>query len=359
VLAGTAITLPGKGDMAKVGETFIRWQSGAVSYRPGASYPVNDNVTLTAQWMAPLAANAVADYLDGETGSAADPIPLPVGFSLAGSGWSDLLAAINSGNKYVALDLSGCTMSGTEFDPDNALTGTAQAAKALIVSLVLPSAATSIAAGDDYQDSTFKHFTALKTVSGAEVVSVGNYAFYGCTALASVSLPQAQTIGQSAFSGCTALASVSLPQAQTIGTWAFYGCTALASVDLSAAQTIREHAFSNCTALTSVDLSSATSISYDAFADTGTTDLIITLGTASPTVSNSMFSGVNSARTVTVEVPSGATGYGATLPLTVSGSDTTPCWANGFRGAGWAYNAFVSSDSYINQNITLTITAQP
>jgi hypothetical protein len=107
-----------------------------------------------------------------------------------------------------------------------------------------------------------------------------------------------------------------------------------------------------------VNLSAATSIGTEAFRDTGTTTLTVTLGATAPsTVGDEVF--VHSAKTVTVEVPSGATGYGATLPLTVSGADTTVCWANGFRGAGWNGSAFTDYNSSINQNITVTITAQP
>jgi hypothetical protein len=272
-----------------------------------------------------------------------------VSASLAGTGWSNLLAEIAAAGKYVALDLSACTMSGTEFDPDSS----SSTGKALIVSLVLPSAATSIKVGT-YSDPTFKYFTALKTVSGENITTVGDYAFKGCTALTSVSLPQATSIGEYAFDGCTALTSVDLPRAETIGDlYAFAYCTALTSVSLPQATYIGVAAFEGCTALTSVSLPQAQTIRYGAFAYTGTGLLAVTLGGVAPTVDTGVFF-VVSAKTVTVKVPS-TSGYGTT---SVSGSDITVCWANGFRGAGWYNSAFIGDDSYINQNITVTITVQ-
>jgi hypothetical protein len=68
-----------------------------------------------------------------------------------------------------------------------------------------------------------------------------------------------------------------------------------------------------------------------------------------------MFYNVRSAKTVTVKVPAGATGYG-TIPATYSGTDTTENWGNGFRGGGWDGTVFVSGGaSYINNYITLEV----
>jgi hypothetical protein len=60
-----------------------------------------------------------------------------------------------------------------------------------------------------------------------------------------------------------------------------------------------------------------------------------------------MFAGVTVAKTVTVRVPSGATGYG------VSPTDTTVNWGNGFRGMGWDGSSYLTP--YINSDISLTI----
>jgi hypothetical protein len=77
------------------------------------------------------------------------------------------------------------------------------------VNLTLPAAATSIA-GESPSSPAFTNFTALKTVSGAGVTTIGDYAFYNCYALTSVSFPAATSIGYCAFYNCTALTSVTL-----------------------------------------------------------------------------------------------------------------------------------------------------
>jgi hypothetical protein len=124
--------------------------------------------------------------------------------SLANGGWEAILSAIAEADKYVSLDLSVCTMDGTEFDP-----GTGTGAEK-ITALILPDTAQSIKAGTS-DNPTFKAFTALRSISGMDVKTVGDYAFYWCNRLTSVSLPVATSIGDYAFSSCTRLASVSLP----------------------------------------------------------------------------------------------------------------------------------------------------
>jgi hypothetical protein len=69
-----------------------------------------------------------------------------------------------------------------------------------------------------------------------------------------------------------------------------------------------------------------------------------------------MFTGVSSAKTVIVKVPSGAAEYvpkGKSLPVTYAGSDSAVCWGNGFRGKGWNGNSFTGGAN--NSNITLRI----
>jgi hypothetical protein len=101
-----------------------------------------------------------------------------------------------------------------------------------------------------------------------------------------------------------------------------------------------------------VSIPAATSIDRYAFGNTGTKALTVTLGSAAPTLGLDMFSGVTAPKTVTVRVPSGATGYGP-VPITYSGFDSTVCWSNGFRGRGWDGSAL--SGGHINSNVTLTI----
>jgi hypothetical protein len=229
-----------------------------------------------------------------EGGFAGDPVYLPaLGLNLTdtgGNGWADILGAINSASKYVALNLSACTVGGTEFNPDGGdMDAGRVAAKGKIVSLVLPMAATSIVASAYPPNAAFKNFTALTSVSGANIVTVGDYAFYGCTTLSSVDLLSASTIGNYAFQGCTSLLlGTNFSPAGTIGDYAFEGCTSLYSVNIPSAASIGESAFAGCiglflvelpassignyvfngcTSLTSVTLSSATDIGNYVFRD--------------------------------------------------------------------------------------------
>jgi hypothetical protein len=73
----------------------------------------------------------------------------------------------------------------------------------------------------------------------------------------------------------------------------------------------------------------------------------ITLGDSAPTVGSSMFSEVPGNPTITVKIPTGATGYdkpGTVFPQTYSQSaNHTVNWANGFRGLGWDATKFINT----------------
>jgi hypothetical protein len=73
-------------------------------------------------------------------------------------------------------------------------------------------------------------------------------------------------------------------------------------------------------------------------------------------VGTGIFNSVNPpGKSVTVKVPSGATGYG-TIPATYTTDAAAYNWGNAFRGKGWS-----STEGYrtgvVNSNITLTIEA--
>jgi len=90
------------------------------------------------------------------------------------------------------------------------------------------------------------------------------------------------------------------------------------------------------------------------FYETGLQSLTITMGVNAPKVGRHIFYNIygNEAKTVTVKVPSGASGYGS-LPFTVTGNDTTNNWGNAFRGIGWDGTNYL--DGYINSSISLTV----
>jgi hypothetical protein len=223
------------------------------------------------------------------------PVSLRLGLNLTTREWEDLLEGIAAVGKYVSLDLSACTMSGTEFDPGTDV----EADK--VAALVLPDTAKSIKEGT-YNSPTFKAFTALRSLSGAGVETIGDYAFYGCTSLSEVSLPASlTTIARSAFSGCgnlttitvdpantafaahdgmllnkaettlitypSASGAITIPFVTSIGTGAFLYCTSLIEVSLTVATSIGAEAFRGCASLTTVSLPAATTIGRGAFSD--------------------------------------------------------------------------------------------
>jgi hypothetical protein len=274
----------------------------------------------------------------------------------AESGWRQLLVRIAEADKFVDLDLSVCDMNGTSFNPyvQDA------SGEGKIVSLILPDMAESTV-------SSFMHFSALKTVYGSGLKTVGDFAFkdntnlvsarfpgvtqinyqafYGCTNLVSVEMSSAARIRRSAFTDCTlvsftlsgdpgllstiedgkalvlydsdlitfpsASGSITLPVEITrLVEGAFYGCTALQSITLPGVTDISQESFGRCTSLQNINLPAIKKIGNFAFAHTGNTALFITMGPNAPEVSIfSLFYEVTSPKNVTIKVPAGATGY--------------------------------------------------
>jgi hypothetical protein len=339
----------------------VLFGSGGTSFRITDSSAQSVHITMSSFYLTGIdavtgaLASAVAE--DPSAGSDADhAIPLAVSLDLADAseGWVALREAIATKAKYVALDLSASAMDGTEFAPHAA----APSGEGLIVSLVLPNRAKSIAAGDS-GEPTFERFTALKSIVGGAVTSIGEYAFTSCPGLVSVSLPKAETIGTQAFDSCYSLNSVSLPEAETIGAQAFGGCYSLNSISLPEATYIGSGAFGGCYSLNSVSLPEATYIGNRAFEYTETTaSLTVTLGGTPPELGTSMFGDVNFAKLVIVKVPDNDAWSGL-----ISGSpydqDTAPFdgnWGNAFRGGGWDGTYLTGT---VNTNITLKIEPLP
>jgi len=118
--------------------------------------------------------------------------------------------------------------------------------------------------------------------------------------------------------------------------------------------------------LESLNIPAVTQIGREAFSNTGNTTLTITMGASAPKLGTYIFFNSTSLenRTVKVKVPCGATGYSpAASPftgtsVTVSGTDTTENWANGFRSKGWTGSAFLDSLGSTDSTITLIIEQQ-
>jgi hypothetical protein len=336
---------------------------------------VSGAMTLYAKWEeAVTSVSGIGTYIAshnvGGAGDSADnPIRLPLSIDLGtmtagGSGWQQLLAAIDTAGKFVTLDLTPCTMTGTEFDPYYSVS----TGKDKIVSIILPDAARKI----PHSLLIFQHFSNLKSVAGVTITEIGDYAFSRCTSLTSASFPAAASIDYGAFFACSSLASVSFRASASIGVNSFAGCNnltftltgngalstieggkalvrnntellaypgATGSVTMSAITSIGHYAFHGAR-MTSASFPNVTSIGDWAFAYTGTGALSITLGATAPTLERDMFYGVDASKTVTVNVPSAAsTNYG-------------PAWQSAFKGKG------TDNTGTENTNVTVNITTR-
>ncbi|MDR1898938.1 MAG: leucine-rich repeat domain-containing protein [Treponema sp.] len=265
--AGAAVTLPGIGGMtgAAPSPVLTGWHDGANFYPPGAAYLVSRPVTLTAQWdsIDNVLDAAIAAAPAGTGDTAANPVPLALALDLGAmpsAAWAALLLEIQAANKFVALDLAACSMTG-EFDPGSAHTG-----EVYISALTLPEAATVIKDGT-LSDPTFELFGSLKEVHGANIDTVGEYA-YSSINLTTADFPKVTDIGDYAFSCCYFLATVNIPKVETIGERAFENLSSLTSVNLPEAISIGTYAFQFCEYLTTVNLPKVTDISYGAFMST-------------------------------------------------------------------------------------------
>ena len=106
-------------------------------------------------------------------------------------------------------------------------------------------------------------------INGAQVTSIGDYAFCPDINLTSITIHEGVTsIGDYAFASCVNLASIKLPYTVTsIGDFAFYDCRCLMSIKLpNSITSIGAGAFSGCSNLASITIpDSVTSIGVYAF----------------------------------------------------------------------------------------------
>lgn len=150
--------------------------------------------------------------------------------------------------------------------------------------------------------NTFKQKTAINTVSIPDsVISVGNFAFYGCTNLRTVIIGSGvKSIGDYAFDLCKSLTGVNLQNVESVGMYAFLGCSSLTDLFCgNALKTIGKYAFWQCGSLEFVKFSSVLeSIGDYAFAEcTSVTSL--TFPDSLKTIGTSSFSNLTALTTLT------------------------------------------------------------
>jgi hypothetical protein len=199
----------------------------------------------------------------------------------------------------------------------------------------------------------FANCAGLTSVEFPETTSIGNYAFDSCASLESVDFPKATSIGGFAFSGCTGLTSVNFPEATIIIYYAFSGCTGLTSVVFPKVKNINNRAFNGCANLVSVDFPDATnigdnqtngevfyqctslvaasfpkatSLAGQLFEYTGVAHLTITLGAVAPGIIASSAFYQSPGKRVTINIPSGASGYGTSWIDAFIGSRSNISW---------------------------------
>jgi hypothetical protein len=273
------------------------------------------------------------------------PVPLAVKINLDDE-LRNLISVINSEGVFVNLDLSRCTMEGSEFKPGNS-------GSPYIASLVLPNSAESVS-------GNFGVFSDLINIRLKASVNIeGENPFAGCSLLTFnlrgrgdlsvieqgkalvrggselVSYPSASgsltldgitSIGNSAFSRSD-LESVNLPAAGNIGVMAFRGCESLESANLPAAAVIDDEAFRGNSSLTTLNIPAAGTIGNNVAANTGNVGLTITVGPQLKTIGIGMFNEVGSRKNVVIKAPQ-------------SEVENITAMRDAIRGRGWNEGAF-------------------
>lgn len=94
----------------------------------------------------------------------------------------------------------------------------------------------------------------LRMESGADLNSIGDYAFNGCTRLIFLQTRFVENIGSAAFQGDVAIkGDLFFDKVASLGSYAFQGCTSIEDVFLgSHLQALEEEVFAGCTSLSSI-----------------------------------------------------------------------------------------------------------
>ena len=140
-------------------------------------------------------------------------------------------------------------------------------------------------------ESAFHFCSELRSVSLSRVTSVGRNAFRYCGKLESVSMPIVESIPEGAFADCVELAELYVPRAGTIGRHAFENNSSLATISLPATTGLETRAFYRASSLKEVSLPTVRDIGNEAFAGCESLS-VLRLGDADPSVHESAFTGV-------------------------------------------------------------------
>jgi|GEM_PF-4322584 len=287
--------------------------------------------------------SALNESIEGITAylaTANEPVSLPIKIHLgtmteAESNWQKLHSIIATVNKNVKLDLSACTINGTDFTPYDAIaTGNNK-----IIEIILPNSVTSVGG------NAFANYNELESAILPTVINIRSYAFANCKKLKTVSLSATTILDGNPFYGCTALTTfnligngplstiengkaliqdtttlraypsasgnVTMPTITNVRESAFDGCNTLENASFPIAVSIGQAAFLGCSKLESVSFPSVSSIGWGPFMYCYALKSI-TLGSTAPILAfNTLHNLTPPNRNITIKVPIDATGYDA------------------------------------------------
>jgi uncharacterized repeat protein (TIGR02543 family) len=128
---------------------------------------------------------------------------------------------------------------------------------------------TVLEAASDSSKGVFSELSVTSLTLPGSLLTIGDYAFYGCTKLSSLSIPDSVTaIGKEVFEDCSTLAFITIPNSViAIGLRSFSGCSGLTSITLSnQLESIGYYEFAGCAKLASITIpNSVISIGEGAF----------------------------------------------------------------------------------------------
>ena len=173
----------------------------------------------------------------------------------------------------------------------------------------IPTGAFTLSTATSIRDYVFRNYTAITSVTGNSVLTIGNGAFEGCTNLVSASFPNVTSIGADVFRQCKlssasfpelttaanggnfrqnsqSLTTVYLPKLTTIQSYMFYDDERLTTVDVSSATSVEGNAFQQCYALETLDLPKVTTIKGSGFYNARVLSTLILRHTSVVTLEN-------------------------------------------------------------------------